>query len=147
MSVASAARPAAVAVDAAADRRRHRLPGGDREDPSQLLPRLAAVACLLGPLAFTVFINTQSSVPADSLFGRWVHSSGFAVPLVVLGFAGDRRVPALASVVAGDIFASEDGHATWKTVLTRSCSRGDVFWGKCLAAMPRTRRRWSRCSR
>jgi ABC-2 type transport system permease protein len=101
---------------------------------SQLLPRAAVVACLVGPLAFAVFINTQSSVPADSLFGRWVHSSGFAIPLVVLGFAGIAGFPLLAGVVAGDIFASEDRQATWKTVLTRSCSRGDVFWGKVLAA-------------
>jgi ABC-2 type transport system permease protein len=101
---------------------------------SQLLPRLAAVACILGPLAFTVFINTQSSTPADSLFGRYVHSSGFAVPLLALGFAGIAGWPLITSVVAGDIFAGEDGRATWKTVLTRSVSRSDVFWGKCLAA-------------
>ena len=101
---------------------------------SQWLPRTAAAACLVGPFAFALFINTQSSVPADSLFGRWVHSSGFAIPLVVLGFAGIAGFPLLASVVAGDIFASEDRQATWKTVLTRSCSRGDVFWGKTLAA-------------
>ena len=102
---------------------------------SQWLPRAAAAACLVGPFAFALFINTQSSVPADSLFGRWVHSSGFAIPFVVLGFAGIAGFPLLASVVAGDIFASEDRQATWKTVLTRSCSRGDVFWGKTLAAM------------
>ena len=41
----------------------------------------------------------------------------------------------LASVVAGDIFASEDRQSTWKTVLTRSCSRGEIFVGKTLAAM------------
>jgi ABC-2 type transport system permease protein len=102
---------------------------------SQWLPRAAVIACLVGPFAFALFINTQTSVPADSLFGRWVHSSGFAIPLVVLGFAGIAGFPLLASVVAGDIFASEDRQATWKTVLTRSCSRGDLFWGKTLAAL------------
>jgi ABC-2 type transport system permease protein len=101
---------------------------------SQLLPRAAVVGCIVGPFAFAIFINTQSSVPADSLFGRWVHSSGFSIPLVVLGFAGIAGFPLLASVVAGDIFASEDRQATWKTVLTRSATRGDVFWGKVLAA-------------
>jgi ABC-2 type transport system permease protein len=101
---------------------------------SQLLPRAAVVACIVGPFAFAIFINTQSSVPADSLFGRWVHSSGFSIPLVALGFAGIAGFPLLASVVAGDIFASEDRQATWKTVLTRSATRGDVFWGKVLAA-------------
>jgi ABC-2 type transport system permease protein len=102
---------------------------------SQLLPRVAAAICLVGPFAFAVFINTQASVPADSLFGRYVHVSGFAIPMVVLGFAGIAGFPLITSVVAGDIFASEDGHATWKTVLTRSCSREEVFAGKCLAAM------------
>jgi ABC-2 type transport system permease protein len=102
---------------------------------AQLLPRAAAVICLVAPFAFTFFINTQTSVPADSLFGRWVHSSGFAIPFVVLGFAGIAGFPVIASVVAGDIFASEDRQSTWKTVLTRSCSRGQVFAGKTLAAL------------
>jgi ABC-2 type transport system permease protein len=102
---------------------------------SQLLPRAAAAVCLVGPFAFTIFIKSQASVPADSLFGRWVQSSGFAIPFVALGFAGIAGFPLLASVVAGDIFASEDRQATWKTVLTRSCSRGEVFAGKTLAAL------------
>ena len=102
---------------------------------AQLLPRAAAIICLVAPFAFTFFINTQTSVPADSLFGRWVHSSGFSIPFVVLGFAGIAGFPLIASVVAGDIFASEDRQSTWKTVLTRSCSRDDVFVGKILAAL------------
>jgi ABC-2 type transport system permease protein len=101
---------------------------------SQLLPRLAAAVCLIGPFAFAVFMNTQSSFPGDTLFGRWIHTSGFAIPFVTLGFAGIAGFPLLASVVAGDIFSSEDGHGTWKTVLTRSCTRSDFFAGKCLAA-------------
>jgi ABC-2 type transport system permease protein len=102
---------------------------------AQLLPRAAAVICVLAPLGFVIFINTQSSVPADSLFGRWVQSSGFATPFIMLGFAGIAGFPLIASVVAGDIFASEDRQSTWKTVLTRSCSRGQIFVGKTLAAM------------
>ena len=86
--------------------------------------------CLVAPFAFAIFINTQSSVPADSLFGRWVQSSGFAIPFVLLGFAGIAGFPLIASVVAGDIFASEDRQSTWKTVLTRSCSRGERVRGQ-----------------
>jgi ABC-2 type transport system permease protein len=101
---------------------------------SQLLPRLTALVCLVGPLAFTLFINTQTQVPADSLFGRWVHSSGFSIPFVTLNFAGIAGFPLIASVVAGDIFAGEDRQSTWKTILTRSSSRSQIFWGKTLAA-------------
>src|SRR5205085_4454155 len=100
---------------------------------AQLLPRAAAAICAIAPFVFAIFINSQSSVPADSLFGRWVQSSGFATPFVLLGFAGIGGFPLLASVVAGDIFASEDRQSTWKTVLTRSCSRGQIFVGKTLA--------------
>ena len=42
--------------------------------------------------------------------------------------------PLLTAIVAGDIFASEDQHGTWKTVLTRSTSRGQLFWAKTLTA-------------
>jgi ABC-2 type transport system permease protein len=105
---------------------------------AQLLPRLAAVVCLLGPFVFALIMKTQSSAPADTLFGRWVHSSGFAIPFVVLGFAGIAGLPLLTSIVAGDIFAGEDRHGTWKTLLTRSCSRRALFLGKTLAAATST---------
>ena len=102
---------------------------------AQLLPRAAAVICLSRPSRSRSSSTRKRPVPADSLFGRWVQSSGFAIPFVVLGFAGIAGFPLIASVVAGDIFASEDRQSTWKTVLTRSCSRGEIFVGKTLAAM------------
>ena len=101
---------------------------------AQLLPRLTAVVCLLGPFVFALVMRTQTSTPADTLFGRWITSSGFAIPFVVLGFAGIAGFPLLASIVAGDIFASEDRLSTWKTVLTRSCYARGLFAGKTLAA-------------
>jgi ABC-2 type transport system permease protein len=73
-------------------------------------------------------------VPADTLLGVWVHASGYAISFVVLGFGGYLGFPALAGVLAGDLFSSEDRYGTWKTVLTRSRSRRDVFAGKVLAA-------------
>jgi ABC-2 type transport system permease protein len=105
-----------------------------RKLASQLVVRLLALICLLGPFAFAAVLGAQSASPADTLFGVWAHSSGFAVSLVVLGFAGQWGFPVIAGIVAGDIFSSEDRYGTWKMVLTRSCSRGDVFWGKVLAA-------------
>ena len=55
--------------------------------------------------------------------------------LLVLGFASQWLLPLVTAVVAGDIFASEDQHGTWKTVLTRSVSRSRLFWAKVLVAM------------
>ncbi|HVW46597.1 MAG TPA: ABC transporter permease [Solirubrobacterales bacterium] len=40
----------------------------------------------------------------------------------------------IAGLVGGDLFASEDRHGTWKTILTRGATRTDVFLAKLLAA-------------
>ncbi len=64
-----------------------------------------------------------------------MHSSGFAIPLAVLGFGAAWVGPVLTAVVAGDIFSSEDRFGTWKTILTRAHSRGQLFAGKFLAAL------------
>jgi ABC-2 type transport system permease protein len=104
-----------------------------RKLASQLAPRLLALVCVLGPFAFAAVLKVQSGSPADSLYGVWVHSSGFAVSLVVLGFSGQWGLPLMAGVLAGDLFGSEDRHSTWKTVLTRSCTRRHMFAGKLLA--------------
>ncbi len=102
---------------------------------AQLSTRVLALVCALGPLAFGAILSLQSGLPADTLLGVWVHASGYAVSLVVLGFCGYLGFPVLAGVLAGDLFSSEDRYGTWKTVLTRSRSRKDVFAGKVLAAM------------
>ena len=101
---------------------------------------MLALLCVLGPFAFAVILNSQTGSPADTIFGVWVHSSGFAIPLVVLAFAGSWGFPVLAGVLAGDIFSAEDRYGTWKTVLTRSCRRRDLFVGKVLAAADVLRR-------
>ena len=94
-----------------------------RKLAAQLSTRLLALLCALGPFAFAAVLGAQSGSPADTLFGVWVHSSGFAVSLVVLGFAGSWGFPLVAGVLAGDMFSAEDRYGTWKTVLTRSCAR------------------------
>ncbi|MFJ5721297.1 ABC transporter permease [Streptomyces sp. NPDC093149] len=97
--------------------------------------RAVLVLCLAAPFLFALGLRAQDTLPSDTLFGRWAHDSGFAVPLVVLGFAGQWALPLLVCLVAGDIFSSEDHHGTWKTILTRSRTRGQVFAGKTLAAI------------
>jgi ABC-2 type transport system permease protein len=101
----------------------------------QVRSRVAAGACVVAPFALVAALKGQSAVPQDTLFGRWVHTSGFAVPLVILGFAGQWVFPLMTSIVAGDIFAAEDHYSTWKTILTRSRSRSQIFVGKVLAAL------------
>jgi ABC-2 type transport system ATP-binding protein len=88
--------------------------------------------CVLGPCAFGVAIKVQSSLPEDTLFGRHVKASGFAVSLLLLGFAASWAFPVLSSVVGGDLFAAEDRYGTWATLLGRSRSRAEVFAGKAL---------------
>jgi ABC-2 type transport system permease protein len=97
--------------------------------------RVIAVLGVLGPFLAVAVLRVQSATPGDTAFGQWIHSSGLAIPMVVLGFGAAWVGPVLTAVVAGDIFSSEDRFGTWKTVLTRSHSRGQLFAGKFLAAL------------
>ena len=106
-----------------------------RKLAAQLPFRVLAVLSLVAPFAFALVLQVQSGTPSDALFGVWLHTSGFAISLVVLGFAGTWGFPILAGVLAGDVFASEDRHGTWKTILTRSRKLDEVFAGKVLAAL------------
>ena len=92
---------------------------------------LAAVA----PILIVLIVKGQQRPPKDSLFGRYVHQTGWSVPLLMLGFAGQWVLPLLTALVAGDIFAGEDQMGTWKTLLTRSVSRTHVFWAKTVTAV------------
>jgi ABC-2 type transport system permease protein len=105
-----------------------------RKLASQLAVRLLALVCVLGPLVFAAILKVESGSPTDTLYGVWVHSSGFALSLVFLAFAGSWGLPIAAGIIAGDLFSAEDRYGTWKLVLTRSCSRRDLFVGKLLAA-------------
>jgi ABC-2 type transport system permease protein len=102
---------------------------------AQLKARLVLLACLAGPFVFALAIRVQSSVPSDTLFGRAVTDSGLAIPLVVLGFAALWALPAVTSVVGGDMFSAEDRYGTWPALLTRSRTRAELFTGKVLTAL------------
>lgn len=100
---------------------------------AQWRTRLVLAACAVGPWLFAVAMRLQTGTPQDTVFGRWVHDSGYAIPLVVLGFCGQWALPALICVVAGDIFSSEDHHGTWQLLVTRSPHRRSLLIGKVLA--------------
>jgi ABC-2 type transport system permease protein len=101
---------------------------------AQARTRVTLALCLVAPIVIVAIVNAQQRPPKDSLYGRYIHESGFAVALLVLGFAAQWILPLMTAIVAGDIFASEDQQGTWKTVLTRSVSRSQVFWAKTLNA-------------
>jgi ABC-2 type transport system permease protein len=92
------------------------------------------LGAVLGPIPLVFIIHGQSRPPKDTLFGRFATDNGYALALLVLGFAAQWVLPLLTAIVAGDVFASEDQHGTWKTVLTRSTSRARLFWAKALTA-------------
>ncbi|MGC2373399.1 MAG: ABC transporter permease subunit [Solirubrobacteraceae bacterium] len=71
----------------------------------------------------------------DSIFAAQIAQSGLATPVLMLLFESVFMLPLIASLVAGDIVAAEDGNGTLKTILTRSVDRGQVFAGKVLAAV------------
>ncbi|BFU43186.1 ABC transporter permease [Krasilnikovia sp. MM14-A1004] len=102
---------------------------------AQMRSRALLAAALIIPPVVVAVLNGQQQPPSDTIYGRLIHVSGYAMPLLMLAFAAQWVLPLLAAVVAGDIFASEDQHGTWKTILTRSVSRTHIFWAKTLTAL------------
>ena len=102
---------------------------------AQLRSKALLLGAVLAPIAVVVVVGSQSRPPKDTLFGRFSTENGFAMALLVLGFASQWLLPLVTAIVAGDIFASEDQHGTWKTVLTRSVSRSRLFWAKVVVAL------------
>lgn len=93
-----------------------------------LVVAAATPAIMIGTFSF------QDKLPLDYPFGRLLRLNGYSTSLVLIGFAAIWLVPLLVSLVAGDIFASEDASSTWKLILSRSIGRSTVFWSKVLAS-------------
>ncbi|WP_392960647.1 ABC transporter permease [Streptomyces sp. LN245] len=102
---------------------------------SQWRIRLLLLACWIVPALFVAAVSRQSTLPVDTLFGRWMHATGWAGALVMLGFAGTWALPLLTSVVAGDVFASEDRLGTWRHLLVAVRSPRRIFAAKALAGL------------
>jgi ABC-2 type transport system permease protein len=97
--------------------------------------RLALLACWLGPALVVAVISHQSSLPSDTVFGRWLSQTGWAGPMVVLAFSCSWVLPLLTSLVAGDVFASEDRLGTWGHLLVAVRSPRRIFAAKALASL------------
>ncbi|MFF5288831.1 ABC transporter permease [Paractinoplanes globisporus] len=102
---------------------------------SQWRIRLVVLACWIAPGLFVAAVSQQSTLPVDTLFGRWMHATGWAGALVMLGFAGTWALPLLTSLVAGDVFASEDRLGTWRHLLVAVRSPRRIFVAKTLASL------------
>jgi ABC-2 type transport system permease protein len=74
-------------------------------------------------------------LPTDTLFGRYMGQTGWAGPLLVLAFSGTWVLPLLTSLVAGDVFASEDRLGTWRHLLVAVRSPRRIFAAKALASL------------
>jgi ABC-2 type transport system permease protein len=97
--------------------------------------RLVLLACWLGPALLVAVISQQSSLPADTVFGRWLGQTGWAGPLVVLSFSCSWVLPLLTCLVAGDAFAVEDRLGTWRHLLVAVRSPRRIFVAKALATL------------
>ncbi len=97
--------------------------------------RVVLLVCLLAPAAFVLVVGAQPTLPTDTVFGRWMHATGWAGSLVVLAFACSWGLPLLTSLVAGDVFAAEDRLGTWRHLLVAVRSPRRVFAAKALAAL------------
>lgn len=96
--------------------------------------RLLILLSWIGPAVVVFAVDRQSTLPSDTLFGRQMHATGWAGPLVVLGAAGTWTLPLLTSVVAGDVFASEDRLGTWRHLLVAVRSHRRIFAAKAIAS-------------
>jgi len=102
---------------------------------------IGLVAALLIPAAFAIGLAVSPAQPPprgeqpdpDVFISLAYNSSGLVLPFIALFFSSLVLLPLLASLVAGDIVAAEDGHATLKTVLTRSTSRLRLLGAKMAA--------------
>ncbi|NYG08211.1 ABC-2 type transport system permease protein [Phycicoccus badiiscoriae] len=101
---------------------------------SQWRVRIVLLACWLGPAIFIAIASQQSSLPSDTVFGRWMSATGWAGSLVVLGFSCSWVLPLITALVAGDVFAAEDRLGTWRHLVMAVRSPRRIFVAKALAS-------------
>lgn len=97
--------------------------------------RLLILLSWLAPGLLVFVVDQQSTLPSDTLFGRWMHATAWAGSLVVLGVAGTWVLPLLTSMVAGDVFACEDRLGTWRHLLIAVRSHRRIFAAKAIASL------------
>jgi len=93
-------------------------------------------AAVVYALAFVLALSLKKNagIPPDIQLAKQVTHTAAVLPLALLAFATFFGAPIISSLVAGDIVSSEDANNTLKMILTRSTSRGAIYWAKVLAA-------------
>ena len=102
---------------------------------SQWRTRVVLIACWLAPGLFIAAVTQQTSLPVDTVFGRWMLTTGWAGALVVLAFCCTWALPLLTALVAGDVFAAEDRLGTWRHLVVAVRSPRRIFAAKALASV------------
>jgi ABC-2 type transport system permease protein len=103
---------------------------------SQKRTYLGLALAVILPVIFVIVQSLRHHQDrGENIFASQITHSGLATPVLMLLFLSVFMLPLIASLVAGDIVAAEDGNGTLKTILTRSVDRGQVFVAKALAAM------------
>jgi ABC-2 type transport system permease protein len=97
--------------------------------------RLLIFLCWIGPALTVIVVSGSGNLPSDTLFGREMKATGWAGATVVLTFAGSWFFPLLTSIVAGDVFSSEDRLGTWRHLLVAVRSPRRIFAAKSLASL------------
>lgn len=97
--------------------------------------RVLVGLCGVAPALVVATLSRQSALPSDTVFGRWMGQSGWAGPLVILSFCCSWVLPALTSLIAGDVFAVEDRLGTWRHLLVATRSTRRIFAAKALASV------------
>jgi ABC-2 type transport system permease protein len=98
---------------------------------------VAGAAAMLYALAFVVTLRLKSKagLPPDIPLAGQVKHTAAVLPLALLAFATYFGAPIVASLVPGDIVASEDSNNTLKMILTRSAGRGTIYLAKTIASL------------
>jgi ABC-2 type transport system permease protein len=73
---------------------------------SQKRTYLGLGAAAAVPIIFVVALALRNGSPEDVAFGRYVHETGLAIPLVLLLFGSVWMFPLITALVAGDIVLS-----------------------------------------
>ncbi|MBO1756285.1 ABC transporter permease [Allobranchiibius sp. CTAmp26] len=102
---------------------------------AQWRTRIVLVACWVLPGVFVAAVTQASSLPTDTVFGRWMLATGWAGALVVLSFCCTWALPLLTALVAGDVFATEDRLGTWRYLLIAVRSPHRIFVAKALSSI------------